>query len=258
MPKSFLKFILIIIIIYSVSCSREQFQKVENKKKDWFSFPKINLISKAKPLNSSHQLRSYSIPLYIKDTVSIINSFEHFHSYFGKGIQSFNFSEKDLDSIEIRVDNSSTFDITRPSKKVIAFDTEGIMYDSVIRDTQSVSCYPLYILNNSDSTTALECHESRIVLVQEALDSNNSWKSIEYFHFSGCGSSFNKIPINGKSSIFTTIYKYEGNFKTKLRVKVLSNRKKYLSNEYESTINYSQLSNSNKGRLDYSNLEFDY
>lgn len=110
--------------------------------------------------------------------------------------------------------------------------------------------YPVYIYNSTDSTQMIEKHDGRLVLIQEALSKDNKWKAIEYFEYSGCGNSYGIIPLQAKSFLMFGINKYTGAYKTKMRVKLKTNGKIILSNEFDGYINPGQFSE-NKETIRY-------
>ena len=67
-----------------------------------------------------------------------------------------------------------------------------------------------------------------------------NWKAIEYFVHSTCGNSYAEIELPNGFCLDGLIAKYIGDFKTKLRVKLLFNGQITYSNIYDGKINKSQ------------------
>jgi len=81
-----------------------------------------------------------------------------------------------------------------------------------------------------------------LFLQVQAKNKSGKWKSIEYNYVPGfiCGTGHRDYTLSPKRFIVSTIRKYSGNYKTKMRVKFMSSQKGYYSNEFEGEINYSQ------------------
>jgi hypothetical protein len=105
-----------------------------------------------------------------------------------------------------------------------------------------VESYRLIILNE-DKDTIL----TKFKYIQEAKDKNGKWKPLEcYYNFGGCGNPesyfFKLIPNN---FMVYPIMKYNGNFKTKIRIKLFNAGNVYYSNEFSGQINHSQFDTNN-------------
>jgi len=103
--------------------------------------------------------------------------------------------------------------------------------------------YPLIVLNQSDSIIPIETKEGWLYMIQEAIDENGVWKPIEYYDpFAFCGNSFWKKNLLPNYYVVSKVYKYTGDFKTKLRVKFTTNQNIYYSNEFYGSVNIEQFS----------------
>ncbi len=103
----------------------------------------------------------------------------------------------------------------------------------------NVECFPLLIENIDNGIAYI--NYNYIKIIQEAKDIDGKWKPIEFYPgISGCTviNSFYKLPP--KKYLGIAIIKYNGNFKTKLRVKIKIKNHFYYSNEIEGFINRSQ------------------
>jgi|694.fasta_scaffold00348_59 hypothetical protein len=104
-----------------------------------------------------------------------------------------------------------------------------------------VNCYPLLIFNNSNNETFLNSE-----FIQEAKDLDGKWKPIEFsfmYEMCGTGKDIQNI-LEAKKYFAFSIIKYQGNFKTKIRVKLRNNNHIYYSNEIDGFINRSQFDQS--------------
>lgn len=196
-------------------------------------------------IDTTRQLESITYPLLISKEDSIeyksLNPFEKYY-YFPDSIE---YSKSN--NLELIVDPKQAFTSKfwekMPFDYLLTYvDDNGIEiprkqytspYDQVIK-------IPVFIVNNSDSAQVIEHHDGRLVMIQEALDKKGNWVAIEYFEFSGCGNSFglNLIPQN--QFMMFGINKYNGHYKTKLRVRLKTNGKTLISNEFHGSINENQ------------------
>jgi hypothetical protein len=107
-------------------------------------------------------------------------------------------------------------------------------YDQVIK-------HPVFVINELDSAQVIEVHDGILVAIQEAQDEQGNWVGIEYFSFSGCGNSFWRHLVPPHHLMMFGVNKYQGNFKTKLRVRLQTNGTTLVSNKYSGYINKGQL-----------------
>lgn len=103
---------------------------------------------------------------------------------------------------------------------------------------------PVFIYNQSDNNRVIvpSVINGELYLIVEALDKNNQWKPIEYNKVPRriCISDFEYYQLKPKHVMVSSILKYSGDYKTKMRVKVLNDQKLYYSNPFNGSINYSQ------------------
>jgi hypothetical protein len=103
-----------------------------------------------------------------------------------------------------------------------------------------VEAYPVLIYNNSNTNASIG---KSVPLIQEAKDTDGKWKPIEYFwsHVPGGGCIITpNFLLKHKQYMATSIIKYHGDFKTKIRVKYQNQWNTYYSNEITGYINHSQ------------------
>jgi hypothetical protein len=161
------------------------------------------------------------------------NEFEYVWLDLPKKVDSLlklNYSMREIDSIMI---NNIYLNKTREIRK------------------QFVKSYPLLIYNNEAKKSYLHKSFNGIQLIQEAKDSDGKWKPIEYLHnLNSSFISYDYYELKPKNYLATSIIRYHGNFKTKIRVKIRLNNHYYYSNEIEGFINQSQFND------DFLNLDF--
>lgn len=107
--------------------------------------------------------------------------------------------------------------------------------------TNMVEGYPVMIENISDSTWNINTLEGWVFMIQEAMNELGEWKPIEYIDYRAiCGNSYWTEKLPAKHYLITKIYRYNGEIKTKLRVRFVAEHQIFISNEFEGTINHSQ------------------
>lgn len=76
------------------------------------------------------------------------------------------------------------------------------------------------LVNGGKKTAAISASDSRISLVQEAQDTDGTWKEIEYLPSSWCGNSYHSVYLDPNHYWEFTAPRYSGPQKTKLRFKL--------------------------------------
>ena len=105
--------------------------------------------------------------------------------------------------------------------------------------------YNVYLYNNTDSTIKFDVINHLLYMRIQALDFNNEWKYITNTIGSKCGLSYFEEYLEPGYFWQFKIPKYEGTFKTKLRLELTNNinkHEKYVlySNEFDGNINIGQ------------------
>ncbi len=97
----------------------------------------------------------------------------------------------------------------------------------------------VWVINNSKDTITIQMQDWSFICVLQAKAKDGQWYPIQYWRFSSCGNSyyFKHFPPNTANSFITKIPK-NGNYKTKLRYKLLGQDRYYYSNEFNGKINY--------------------
>ncbi len=106
------------------------------------------------------------------------------------------------------------------------------------------------VYNNTEDTISYPSQDGQIVYIQEALDEEGQWKSIEYWVNSTCGNSYFNSMLNANTYTWFLINKYKGDYKTKLRVKYKLQKGYKYSPEFEGYINTEQFNQPNSLRDD--------
>ena len=119
--------------------------------------------------------------------------------------------------------------------------------------------FPVYIFNPTKKSVRLEEQDGRIMMIQEALDTNSQWTPIEVWKFSDCGNSYGGVILRPNYYIMTKIVKYKGPYKTLLRLKMINNDEIIYSKPFKGSINLSQTDTSTFDRkfrpIDFFNLD---
>lgn len=97
----------------------------------------------------------------------------------------------------------------------------------------------VWIINNTRDTITIQMQDRSFICILQALAKNGRWSPIQYWRFSTCGNSyfFKHFPSKTANSFITKLPN-EGNYKTKLRYKLLGEDRFYYSNEFDGRIDY--------------------
>jgi hypothetical protein len=98
----------------------------------------------------------------------------------------------------------------------------------------------LLLVNATDRAAAFQACDSRLSIVQEALDAKGKWRPIEFLQSSGCGNSYHHVFLGSGEYWTLAIPRYEGTLKTRMRVRLETGKKTILSNEFEGSVNPGQ------------------
>lgn len=98
----------------------------------------------------------------------------------------------------------------------------------------------LRLINTTKEQIAFRAQDSRLSIVQEALDEKGKWRPIEYLTSSWCGNSYHSVFLEPNQYWEFSVPRYSGAFKTKLRFRMDEKDKVYLSNEFGGSINKEQ------------------
>lgn len=110
----------------------------------------------------------------------------------------------------------------------------------IIAKITNDSLFAIYLKNNSKDTLNISTQDWHLYLIQEAKDKKGNWKPIEYWSFSWCGNSYGNEKVASEKILKTESKKYNGEFKTQIRFKLLENNEVFYSNPVICNINLSQ------------------
>lgn len=99
--------------------------------------------------------------------------------------------------------------------------------------------YPVFIYNETRLDKMFN-GKAGAYLIQEALDSHQVWRPIEMRAFEFCGVGSWGMKVHSGEFVSVLVPKYNGNYKTKIRVRLKIGATVYVSESFDGSINYSQ------------------
>ncbi len=101
------------------------------------------------------------------------------------------------------------------------------------------------LINGMDGRVKFTASDSRLSIVQEALDADGQWKPVEYLPGSFCGNSYHIVSLGPKEYWEFAAARYKGKFKTRLRFRLDWNKSenenlRIYSNEFDGSVNAEQ------------------
>lgn len=124
----------------------------------------------------------------------------------------------------------------------------------ILRD--STKYFIGYIVNGTEKNLSLQLQDGSLFMIQEAQNNKGEWLPIEHWEYSWCGNSYYSwLGLDKKYYAVFPVRIYSGNYKTKIRLKMLDDRTKkiYYSESFEGQINPSYFKNPNWKKGDKSN-----
>jgi hypothetical protein len=100
--------------------------------------------------------------------------------------------------------------------------------------------YPIYIINKTSEIKYFPGKDSYAFGIQEAVDTNGTWRPIEGRGFDFCGNGYWNLEIKPQEVLILLAPKYKGSYQTKLRVRIKIGSMIYVSKSYDGYINYDQ------------------
>ncbi len=100
--------------------------------------------------------------------------------------------------------------------------------------------YPVYVVNESNASRYFTLKDDYVLALQEALHPNGNWYPIEKRGPDGCWNGSWSIYVEPKEFLVFLVNKYNGNFKTKIRVRLNIGRSIYYSDPFDGYINMEQ------------------
>lgn len=149
-----------------------------------------------------------------------------------------NLNEINSDFVHGKIGFSDFENIQNPMLKIIVDTTQIIDKGRLYYGEIKGDSYPVFIINNSNLWHIANTDPEFPILMQ-AKDRNGDWNHIEYkINDQICPGLFYFMEPN--SYYVTSANKYEGNFKTKFRLKFKRKGKFVYSNEFSGSMNESQ------------------
>jgi len=158
------------------------------------------------------------------------------------GIKNYNVKPGDIIAF---VDTTQTIIIsTRSFFPIEPLEGETLTNYSVSKkskDNQKVQefsqAYPLYLVNNGIDSVAIPVQDDMLIQIMEAIDSNGKWLPIEYWDFNWCGNAYQTYYLRNNECIVSPFVRYQGKYKTRMRVKIKLGDTTIYSNDFEGSIN---------------------
>lgn len=103
----------------------------------------------------------------------------------------------------------------------------------------------LLLVNGTNAQAAFSAADSRLYIVQEAVDRDGKWKPIEYLPSSWCGNSYHRVFLGANEYWEFAAARFTGEFKTKLRFRLDQHNSKngktiVYSNQFDGSVNDKQ------------------
>lgn len=224
-----ISFLLIVVCLFGCKNSNKQTRKIFPD----FVIPYIiqttnDDSSKFKSANSF----SYSNP-------PLGGKFKFIDTIDLKGRNDSNFYKDDLDNFDYFSDNTDTL-ATNGFEIEVDYKTTLNVEDKYMNFEKGKYFYPAFIINRTPSAKVLLGKDGHLFAIQEAKDSNGIWRPIEREGQSFCGCCYWAEKVHNNEYVVMLLTKYNGNFKTKLRVRFKNNATIYVSKPFDGMINYEQ------------------
>lgn len=139
-----------------------------------------------------------------------------------------------------------THDLTFPAGIL----SVNVMEDQIVAMNTRWNAYKVYISNSSEVPIEFDASDSRLYMKVQAKTPEGDWADIMYLPRSFCGNSQHVVTLPPGEYWDLEVPRYQGAFKTKLRIELSQKDTKYLfnkdsnrvfySNEFEGSINLSQ------------------
>lgn len=224
-------------------------------------------ISCKSPINDNLLRIPFKIPFVVSknDTINIEEQTDSCNRAWNLvlGKQKFTDTLRITGRIPSRVD-SGYVPFHQMDSQLDSFSINGLQiavdYKSTIVGNSKNLLFPVYIFNETATPKILPVVSDEIKAIMEALDSNKRWRPIQFAFTYGywiCGNSFGGVRLNPNEFATVLFNKYDGNFDTKLRIRMRLNDYILLSQPFDGKINYSQFYVEGKGRLHFA-LVYNY
>lgn len=226
--KFLLQVLLFNIILLISFWKIQEKDKTKDESKEIFTIPIItqeNQLTSGTPLTISYI--NYILPRFFgkykfSDSIHIKSRFDS--ALYRDFVQ--NWGEKDSTEI-IPADG---FQLMPDYKKNI--------YNTYYADSNSY--YPVYLVNETKSIKLLHGKDQHLFALQEAKDSNGTWRPIEMRVPDFCGNGRWALKIHPNEFAAFAMPKYTGNYETDMRVRLKNGDNVLISNAFRGKINYNQ------------------
>jgi len=126
-------------------------------------------------------------------------------------------------------------------------DISVIVYpDNVVAFGSKYRGIRVILANTTDERLGLSASDSRLYMIQEAMDLDGKWKPVEYLPSSWCGNSYHTVFLPSHEYWEFAAAHYTGKRPTKFRIKLSitdpadQKSRTILSNEFEGSVNAKQ------------------
>lgn len=108
------------------------------------------------------------------------------------------------------------------SDNIFAQNTLSVVIDTAQVDTfkNDFIGYKVFVSNTTKDTIRFKAQDSRLYMKLQAQNKKGEWQDIEYLSPSFCGNSYHNVQLEPNAFWSFTMPKYEGVFKTKIRVEL--------------------------------------
>jgi hypothetical protein len=131
-----------------------------------------------------------------------------------------------------------TRDLPRNSLSLIALPEEQTVFGREFRGMK------VLLVNTTTDQVEFSASDSRLYIIQEAVDSNGKWRPVEYLPSSWCGNSYHSVFLGPNEYWEFAAARLHGKQKTRLRFRLqVSEGEKtrfVYSNEFEGAVNENQ------------------
>ena len=157
------------------------------------------------------------------------------------GLPEINLDDIESDGGNVKPDDS--FELSKKLKDQL-MKKDSLANEAEMDDYEPkhkyVEAYPVYIVNLSSETYWLASLGGSVLMIREAKTEEGRWKPIEYWEYPTCGVGQGYLAIEPNHFAFAKTLKYEGNFKTKMRLKLRNAWGVFYSNTFTGYIHQSQ------------------
>lgn len=123
----------------------------------------------------------------------------------------------------------------------IITDYTTTLYDYYGDDLTPYACFPVFIVNPTQSTKVFVAKDSYVFAIQEAMDPHNEqWYPIEFLPYDFCGNGYYGIKVHPKEFVMIVAPKFQGDTKGMLRIRLKIGEDIYVSQPYEGYFNSGQ------------------